>query len=362
MAAVNRKILHVLNSPRAEGTPRIVLDWLTVKNPGVQELLFLSKNGELYPTFKEHNCWQYYNEAFPLGIRNSIKLIRLVFRIVKERKPDTLICWTNGFSPWVIIGAKAAGCKNLIVHAGNFPGSSFSTFIHTNFSGWVHRICKARVICCSRYIMDSYKKILLSPSRIYSFVYNCICLDNFSAGFKKQDRTLDFIMVATLENHKDHITLLNAWKLLEDQGINYSLCLVGDGSKRAELEALSKTLGLKNVQFLGSRTDVSVLLNNSKFFVFSTTIEEGFGTVLLEALASGCKVIASDVPACAEVLENGKWGDLFEAGNAVNLMKLVMKNTAASEEKTCGFKELDAYLKMFQPANMITNYLETAGR
>lgn len=353
------KVLHVLNSPRAEGTPRIVLDWLSVEDPGVQELLFLSKNGELYPSFKKYTCWQLYNDAFPLGIRNSIKLIRLVFNVVRQRKPDTLICWTNGFSPWVIIGARAAGCRNLIVHAGNFPGSltSFSTFIHTNFSGWVHKICSARVICCSRYIMDSYKRILLSPSSIYSYVYNCICLDNFSEGFTSSSRPFDFIMVATLENHKDHITLLNAWKLLEDQGINYSLHLVGDGSKRAELEKLSSSLKLKNVTFLGSRTDVSSLLNNSKFFVFSTTVEEGFGTVLLEALASGCRIIASDVPACAEVLQNGKWGELFEAGNALKLMKLIVKNAPCYNEKKQETSEVGNYLKTFQPRNMINSYL-----
>ena len=169
-------------------------------------------------------------------------------------------------------------------------------------------------------------------------------------------------MVATLESHKDHVTLLNAWKLLEEQGLNYSLHLVGDGSKRAELEQLCGLLGLKNVVFLGSRTDVSALLNNSKFFVFSTTIEEGFGTVLLEALASGCRIIASDVPACAEVLENGKWGELFEAGNPDMLMKLIIKNAHTLNEHAQEHSEVENYLKTFQPQHMIDNYLVPAGR
>src|SRR5690606_39460471 len=127
-------------------------------------------------------------------------------------------------------------------------------------------------------------------------------------GYTRNDDAA--IMVATLEPHKDHETLLKAWKILEDRGISAELKLAGDGSLRNQLEELAAKLKLRRVVFLGSRSDIPELLAQSKVFVFSTTPQEGFGTVLVEAIAAGCIIVASDVPACREVLDNGNYGML----------------------------------------------------
>ena len=62
--------------------------------------------------------------------------------------------------------------------------------------------------------------------------------------------------------------------------------------------------------FLDSRNNIPELLANADIFAFSTTAEEGFGIVLIEAMAAGLPIIATDVPACREVLDNGKAGIL----------------------------------------------------
>ena len=55
--------------------------------------------------------------------------------------------------------------------------------------------------------------------------------------------------------------------------------------------------------FLGSSLEITKLLGNSDIFAFSTTEDEGFGIALIEAMAAGLPIIASDVPACREVLD-----------------------------------------------------------
>ena len=57
------------------------------------------------------------------------------------------------------------------------------------------------------------------------------------------------------------------------------------------------------------------ILLNSDIFAFSTTVKEGFGIVLVEALSLGIPIIASDVPACREVLINGQAGILASSGD-----------------------------------------------
>ena len=49
---------------------------------------------------------------------------------------------------------------------------------------------------------------------------------------------------------------------------------------------------------LGSRNDVLNILSDTDIFAFSTTNQEGFGIVLIEALSLGIPIIASDVPSC----------------------------------------------------------------
>lgn len=356
------KILHVLSAPRAEGTPRIVLDWLGCENSElIQEVMFIHPEGELASVFKSRPGWQFYNTAFRLKAVNFPRLILLVRKIVKQRKPDIVVCWNTGISPWVTIGAKLGGKVRVISHAGNFPGPKYSihTLLHTNIAAFTHFVTGSKIICCSKYIRDSYEQVSFTPKGIFKAVYNCISVKNFYAHTVWAQRDTDAIMVATLEKHKDHLTLLNAWKILEDKGANYNLVLVGNGSQRIILEDYAAMLKLNNVSFLGSRNDVNVLLGKAKVFVFSTTIEEGFGTVLIEALASGCLVIASDVPACREVLADGKYGVLIHNNSPDDFALAIEKALGRSRQEDQA--SINLYLQNFQVSEMISHYLTIAG-
>lgn len=355
------KILHILSAPRAEGTPRLVLDWLDCDDPElVQEIMFIHPEGELSATFNSRGEWQYYNSAFRLGVKTFPKLILLVRNIVRDRRPDMVVCWNTGIAPWVAIGAKLAGPVKVISHAGNFPGSkwAFHTLLHTNILAYVHLFTGSKVICCSNYIRDSYQQVPMVPFKVFDSVYNCLSIGKFSADLPWNERTTDAIMVATLERHKDHRTLLEAWKILEDKGMSYKLLLVGNGSQKAVLEQYAYELGLSNVAFLGSRNDVSDLLKNAKVFVFSTTVEEGFGTVLIEALASGCHVIASDVPACREILQGGKYGVLVAKDSSSALAESVYDLlNSTNESNNLSIKK---YLRKFTVSEMINHYKRLA--
>ncbi len=349
------KILHVLLSPRAEGTPRLVLDWLTVTGHQ-QELLFLSDSGELRKDFEKFEVWQKYNNAFVLKFTNGNKVIDLVKKVCLERKPDLVISWSMGFSHWVHIGARRAGHARLITHAGNAPGKTFvGKYAFTYFTCWIGSMVGAKVICCSDYIKNEYLKIPLLRSRDFFSVYNCFRIEKFQNVDAVRDAK-QAIMVATLEEHKDHRTLLKAWKIIETSGYSYKLLLVGSGSLDAELRKLKDDLQLTTVQFLGSRSDVPSLLNQSNLFVFSTTPQEGFGTVLLEAMAAGCSIIASRVPACVEILADGRYGTLVSPADPNELANALLK-AFADNQSSVSKQETEAYLSGFSPEIMMKRYL-----
>ena len=353
------KILHVLTAPRAEGTPRLVLDWLALKDHE-QEVVFLIGHGELESAFQRTGVWQYYNKDFPLKFLNGPKVIRLIRSICVTRKPDVVISWPTGMSQWIHAGARLAGVRRLIVHAGNAPGKSFvSRYLATYFTFWCGLILGSKVIACSSYIRHEFVKIPLLSPRHFHWVHNCVDSSRFRFGTSMRNDN-SVIMVATLEAHKDHQTLLKAWKIVEERGLSAELQLAGDGSLRSILEELSEHLTLSHVTFLGSRSDIPELLSRSKVFVLSTTPQEGFGTVLVEALAAGCIVVASDVPACREVLDHGKYGTLVEFANANKMADAIA--TALGEELPEDVKRQRLeYLKQFTPSNMMKKYLEIVG-
>src|SRR5690606_41303015 len=173
------KILHVLTAPRAEGTPRLVLDWLSLKDHE-QEVVFLTDQGELKLTFEKTGVWQHYNTNFPLKFTNGLKIIQYIRSICLARKPQVVISWTTGMSQWIHAGARLAGVQKLIVHAGNAPGKTFmGRYLASYLSYWTGLVLGSKVIACSKYIRDEYVKVPLLASRQFHWVHNFVNAERF---------------------------------------------------------------------------------------------------------------------------------------------------------------------------------------
>lgn len=108
--------------------------------------------------------------------------------------------------------------------------------------------------------------------------------------------------VSALTAEKGHHVLLRAHALLEPRPL---LVLAGEGRERAALEALSRTLGThRDILFLGALPDAKPLIHAARALV-QPSLREALGTAVLEALALGTPVVASDTGGLAEVLKGG---------------------------------------------------------
>ena len=124
------------------------------------------------------------------------------------------------------------------------------------------------------------------------------------------------ITVANLRPEKSHETLIAAAGLLAAEFPDVQFQVVGDGPRRAELEALVRTRGLdRRVQFLGYREDVAQLLAEADVFVLPSR-SEAFPNGAIEAMAAGLPVVASATGGLLDLIEHGHTGLLFEPGNA----------------------------------------------
>jgi glycosyltransferase involved in cell wall biosynthesis len=107
------------------------------------------------------------------------------------------------------------------------------------------------------------------------------------------------LCVARLEPQKRHDVLLDAWAELPGDA---QLWLAGDGSRRAELA--SQAAAMKGVRFLGNRNDVPDLLAAADVTVL-TSDWEGMPVAVLESLAAGVPVVASDVDGVRDAVADG---------------------------------------------------------
>jgi sugar transferase (PEP-CTERM/EpsH1 system associated) len=125
--------------------------------------------------------------------------------------------------------------------------------------------------------------------------------------------------VGRLDPVKDFPTLMKGFSQIKDGFPLAKLVIVGDGSVRSNLSRLGKELGLdSSLIWLGERNDIPELLRCFDIFV-QTSIFEGMSNTILEAMASGLPIVATDTGGNPEVVSNGENGVLVPVGGVREL-------------------------------------------
>ncbi|ABL79119.1 glycosyltransferase family 4 protein [Thermofilum pendens] len=146
-----------------------------------------------------------------------------------------------------------------------------------------------------------------------------------------------FIMVGRLEKRKHYDHAIVAFKAVAKAEPNAKLLIVGEGPLRPYLAQLIRKFSLvRNVQLLGSVSEEEKLSLLSKAqALIHLGYPEGFGIVLIEALAAGVPVIAYDIPPLNEVVEHGATGILVPKDDVRVLARAIVRfNSYTFEEKT----------------------------
>lgn len=131
--------------------------------------------------------------------------------------------------------------------------------------------------------------------------------------------------VARLVAVKNHRLLLDTLRILLNSTSKIRLLLVGDGELRQELENYATSIGISDkVIFYGHSNEVPELLNAMDIFVLSS-LNEGISITLLEAMASGKPVVATDVGGNGEVVVDGETGFLVPSNQPEAMVKVILE-------------------------------------
>ncbi len=230
--------------------------------------------------------------------------------IVHTRNPEAFF---YGF-----LGAKIAGTKSVVhsEHGRSFDDRQIRFLVQRVFS----RYTSALFAVTEQLKRDVVAHVGIPADRI-EVLYNGVDFGRFVPAAGNRLRTelglaSDILIVGSvgrLASVKNYSLLLRA--IGEIRAEKVAVVLVGDGPERAALEAEARVLGLgEHLRFLGHREDVATLLAGMDVFVLPS-ISEGMSNTLLEAMAAGVVVVASNVGGNPEIVRDEIDGLLFESRN-----------------------------------------------
>lgn len=126
-------------------------------------------------------------------------------------------------------------------------------------------------------------------------------------------------ILASFRIEKNHIELVQALGLVKKQGTNARVLMIGDGKTKTEMESLARDLDiLDRIIFIGEQADVRPYIQACNIGVLCSKVET-LPLSVIEFIASGVPVIASNVGGLPEIIEHGANGLLYESGNIESL-------------------------------------------
>lgn len=187
-----------------------------------------------------------------------------------------------------------------------------------------------RVICVSEEISKELRGAGLSPTKV-RIIGNGVDIDVFNNAAPAADivrhkaERVGVGIVSRLVERKGHRELLQTANLILRRYPQTMYFVVGDGPLRHDLERLATEYGItSSVVFTGKRTDMPNVYSSLDIVVLPSHAE-GLPMVVMEAMAAGKPVVASNVGGIPELIHDGRTGLLVEPGNHVSLRDSMLR-------------------------------------
>lgn len=272
-----------------------------------------------------------------LRAKRVVYALRPLAQYLRQERPDGVITVLNhanvvGIASWLLAGRP---CQIVVTEHNSVSHSKTNsvrarlvkTLMPVLYNFATHVVAVSKGVASDLASMGVKKKKLHT---IYNPIVDAEVLEQAlkdcpDPWFKEKDTPI-VLAVGRLEPQKDLILLIQAFHLLAKQ-CNAKLVILGDGPMKAQIESTVVGLNLADrVKLLGFVENPFAFMSRASVLVLSSRWE-GFANVLVEAMACGSPVVATDCPSGpSEILENGKWGRLVPVGD-VNQLSEAIKAT-----------------------------------
>lgn len=276
------------------------------------------------------------------------KALLPLVRYLKREQPDVLLAAMWPLTVIAPIAARLAGFRGRVVvseHNNMTAAYASRGAMHRFVMGMSMRLGYAladAVVGVSKGVVDD---LMLHTGQLrdkFYVIYNpaSVGLDGSktSRPLKLNGRNRVVLSVGTLKQQKRHDLLIAAFARLPT-GLGATLCILGEGAKRSQLERQIVSLGLEGRVLLpGFVADPLPWYAHADLFVLSSDYE-GFGNVIVEAMEQGTPIVSTDCPSGPrEILEDGKYGTLTPVGDVEALADAMLNSLISMHDKDASKK------------------------
>jgi glycosyltransferase involved in cell wall biosynthesis len=219
-----------------------------------------------------------------------------------------------------------------------------------------------KIICVGDYVADDLADNFRVPRRKLVRIYNPIDIElgrklASATGNPYEGNGPHLVAAGRLSKQKAFDILLEAMVLVRNSLPNCVLTILGEGDLRSELLAQRERLGLNDaVRLIGFQRNPFPYFQHADLFVLPSRFE-GMPAVVIEALAVGTPVVASDCPgAVREVLRDCPIARLVQPSDSKALAETIVSALNSTNRELHPDERLDAYLSRFEAKARVRDY------
>lgn len=303
------------------------------------------------------NCDKYYDvkfARFPFS-KTNIKAYKQLKKLIQENNYDIIHCHTPVAGVLTRLAARKNKDTTVIYTAHGFHFFKGAPLLNWLIYYPVERFCARftdKLITINKEDYERAKQFKLRKNgKVYYVPGVGIDLDkieNIKVDIKKKKTELGIqenipvlLSVGELNKNKNHEIVLQALSELEDKKFIYLIC--GRGVLKEYLERKIQELHLENkAKLLGYRSDVIKILKTADLFIFPSK-REGLPVSVIEAMAAGLLVIASNVRGNRDLIDKEKMFEPNDVAALTNLIKKQLEATQNKELKKVAYANLEQY-------------------
>ena len=293
---------------------------------GYDVFAFAHPRGELMNKIRAASLRNYPVVVSNLSFLNPFKILHLR-RIFLQEHVKTLVMNLSSDLKVAGIAAKLAGVENIIYKRANAIPIRNTILNRFLFSKVITRMI-ANSEETKRSVLANNPN-LIEPSKIH-VIYPGIDLNFMKESplepiYEKRDGEIVLGNAGRLSEEKGQIYLIHLAEILKERGVKFRILIAGSGKLKSWLKKQVRQRNLQEeVIFLGFIKDVERFYSDIDIFLL-TSLWEGFGYVMVEAMAQKKPVIAFDIKSSAEVVDDGSSGYLVPRGDVEAMADRVIK-------------------------------------
>lgn len=354
------KVIYTIGSLELGGAEsQMVLLIRELKKRGWHCELFVLEAKGPFKSILEQDGITIHDGGYVSDASKGVKVYQLLramvrfWRLTRDVQPDVLHAYLQMTNFIGSLVGRAAGVRKIIT-SRRALGTHQDRQPYRKWLDKIANVLSDRVTVNSSAVgRDTIFRDGIAPEKLV-LIRNALDLDRFSEQVGTRDAVrkslglaeneLGIIKVGNLIPYKGHADLINALPKVLEKNSAVRLFLVGeDRGIQVDLERLASSLGVTGrVYFLGQRDDVPSLLMAMDLYAMASH-EEGSSNALLEAMAAGLPIVATDVGGNREALEDGRAGMLVPPHDPGSLSlaigKLldddVLRSQIAARAKAC---------------------------